>query len=172
MQSVMIDIETLGLGPNAPIVQIAATTFDILDPEFNQYCQPGTGTVDAGTMTFWLEMEDEARLTLAKGLRTAMPMHDVLWDLRDWFGSLGTVDEVWSHGPAFDIHLLSNAFARHHMEVPWHYRSIRDTRTLYQLAYGEPTPPPIDDHHVAHNALDDCRAQVIQVQDAIKELCR
>lgn len=41
---------------------------------------------------------------------------------------------VWSHGAAYDPPILEAVFHAVEVQVPWFYRSPRDTRTIYDLA--------------------------------------
>ena len=103
--------------------------------------------------------------TNSEGIRPA----DALNRLGDWFRNIecvGDIVGVWSHGPAFDITILSNLYNTCPPDYmlfrlpPWNYRTIRDTRTLvFALETAGLPVPPYPAEGTAHNALDDARNQ-------------
>lgn len=131
----MLDIETLGVRPSARVIEIGWATFD---PFGNGVLKSGSvavdvgsqayGTIDAGTVDFWLKQPDGSRLALAKAkkvsIREAIELLDK--ELSPW----GQFTGVWSHGPAFDVTILQGHYDRLGRGMPWSYKAVRDTRTL------------------------------------------
>lgn len=179
MFDVMIDLETLGTRPNAAIVQVGALAFEARprgrvwnDKGFNEYVavQDGAGTVDNGTIAWWLQQPNAAKLGLA--LMAANPEAHVLNQLLSWPGKVvegatwEDVDTVWAQPSNFDLPILAAAFARYGMEPPWAHWKTRCARTLFALTGGK---PPVDAKGLTvHDALDDCLIQVMQVQKAME----
>lgn len=172
----MIDIETLGTRPDAAVVQVAAVAFEPFnrgkvrnDVPFNEYVlvQDGEGSIDNGTLSWWLQQPGAKKLGKALADGTAKPLSIVLAELRYWpekalglhWGSFGA---VWAKGSHFDLAILHSAYARHGQEPPWHYRAPRDLRTLFEVCGGE---PQIDWTGLEpHNAVDDCIGQIMAFQ--------
>lgn len=170
---VMVDLETLGTGPDARIVQIGAVTFDdaqIADRGFNVYVTDDVhGKVDGPTVQWWLEQSQDARSRLAKGLKTGLSAFPAALAFEKWFTALGDVDAVWAWPSSFDFPILESFFRRHGMKAPYSYRKIRDARTLREAANAAalmrpPYVAPPWTTAVAHDAMDDCIMQAHEVQ--------
>lgn len=87
--------------------------------------------------------------------------HDIRIPLHKWSGL-----RIWTHGPGFDPPILEAAFHAVGLPVPWFYRALRDTRTLFDTAGIDPeadgsyrTFMSQYNTGTAHNALDDAIAQ-------------
>ncbi|HHZ0858735.1 TPA: RecE family exodeoxyribonuclease, partial [Escherichia coli] len=80
----MIDLETMGKNPDAPIASIGAVFFDPqtgeLGPEFSKIIDMDTcgGTVDISTIEWWLQRSGEARAAI---LADRIPLDDALLQL-------------------------------------------------------------------------------------------
>lgn len=170
---VMIDLETWGTRPGCAIRSIGAVCFDPntdeLGAEFyanvrNQGESHGL-TVDPKTFKWWGEPEqDLANAMLLTGQRS---LGDVAQSFREWFYGVNG-GNVWAHGAAFDQPIWDVASNAVGVAVPWHYRAVRDTRTLYALAEFEPATVP--NEGTPHHALADARYQAICVQRAMAKL--
>lgn len=175
---VMIGIKTLGTRPDAAIIQIGAVLFEpvsggkILNGKgFNQYVQvqDNAGTVDHGTVAFWLQEASAKKMGKAlekeaTSLATVLE-NFVLWPIAlaglDW----KAVGGVWANPSDFDLPILKSAYARFGQDVPWDRRATRDARTLFELVGGR---PEIDwTGMTPHDAFDDAVGQAMQVQKAI-----
>lgn len=183
---IMVDIETLSTRPDAAITQIAAAEFVPLpEPPFAEVplairtfnahvdfdLDDSRFHVSKSTLLWWIGQSTEARERFIDGQSDALRIRSTLVHLNGWWPSGET--KIWSHGAAFDIAILHHAFDVCAIRAPWHYRSVRDTRTLFDLAFGPqgdvPEPPPSPDH-VAHDALCDVHRQIWQVQEAYRAL--
>ncbi len=167
----MLDIETLGTRPSARVIEIGWATFD---PVGEGVLKEGSiavdvgsqayGTIDAGTVDFWLKQPDIARLALAKAkkvsIKEALEYMDK--ELSPW----GQFTGVWSHGPAFDVTILQGHYDRLGRSMPWSYRAVRDTRTLASTLdmLGVPKQDYPTGGGVAHSAVGDCVNQAVWVQ--------
>ncbi len=174
----MIDLETLGTRPDAAIIQVGAVLFEprsggkILNGGgFDRHVkvQDGTGTVDHGTLCFWLK-EPHAKQMGELLEEKATALLSVLLDFVQWpMNACGltweAINGVWAHPSDFDLPILKSAFARIGQDAPWDRRATRDARTLYSLVGG---PPEIDwTGFTPHDAFDDAVGQAMQVQKAM-----
>jgi exodeoxyribonuclease VIII len=179
----MIDLETLGTKPNARILQIAAVAFEAQprgrihnDKAFSAYIKEDErGTVDISTFKWWLGQSAEARGRMIDGLthkaqaeRLALLELSTNWPKKLGIESWREFEGIWSHGASFDVPLLASAYARNGQNPPWFYSAVRDTRTLFMLAGGAPQVDTTG--MVAHDAVDDCVAQCMQVTKALSIL--
>jgi len=71
--------------------------------------------------------------------------------------------EVWMNSPAFDGVILETLFDQFDLDVPWHYRNLRDFRTLKMLAL-QKNPELVlpETPKNLHDALVDCQWQMEQ----------
>ncbi len=159
----MIDLETMGFGPDAAICAIGAVVFD---PKaggdglgaqrywriaLSDSMQRG-GRADAETICWWLRQTDEARSEIcsphAESLLTALP------SLSDWMRLHG-VTEVWGNGADFDLVILAGAYRRAHIFCPWTYPQHRCLRTLRRLR--PDVAKAVGKEGLKHHALSDAR---------------
>lgn len=182
----MVDIETWGTRIGSVIVGVGAATFDPYGTGLDG-CETFRAnidavsaikeglTVDAATIYWWLTQSEGARRALV--VPEPLPLRKVLADLVTWYRQPAApkVTAVWSHGATFDLMLLQAAFGATGIKPPWHYRDMRDTRTLFDLASGygywdkflDPiTGLPIE--AVEHDPLDDAIQQIEWVQRAYR----
>jgi hypothetical protein len=169
LKNLMIDIETLGTRPNAPVTTIGACFFDPLTGEIGKEFYRKIdmadsmrfGTADPDTIKWWLKQDSAAQLELVKGKDL---LADVLRDFSSFYNK-GQDTAVWGNGPTFDITILEYAYAKCLGEkAPWPFWNVRDVRTVVQLAEGLVSKPAaFTKGGVAHNALDDCYFQISYV---------
>jgi len=166
MRDLMVDIETLGTKPGSVILSIGAVAFDALTgeigEEFYASINPASAThagltIDAATVQWWMEQSEEARRSAFAGGRQ---IGGVLAEFSTYIRR-ASADRVWAKPPSFDLLLIESAFRACGMETPWDYRSPRDCRTLFDLT--GTTQPSVG---IAHNALDDAKAQAMGVIEA------
>jgi hypothetical protein len=176
---VMVDLETLSLSPNCAITQIGAVAFDleglVLPAEFSQYISEFTPECDVDPKTFAWWLGQKSSGTLAAGIlgENATDLAGALWAFEDWYQLFPNVQRIWSHGAATDLTWLVCAYERIGLKAPWHYRAPRDTRTLFDLVGGAPDRAECGyNESEAHDALQDCRVQARQVQEAYRMLAR
>ena len=169
MTNVMVDLETLGTGPNAAIVSIGACVFhpdrtgkDRVGDTFYAVVDEGTGgDIDRATVAWWMQQSSEARSVFnhpdPRSLRDALYGLQVF--LRGVTDGGVTSPLIWGNGANFDNVILRSAYKRANIEAPWMFWNDRCFRTLKSL----PVPiPKIERQGVHHNALDDAvyQAQV------------
>jgi hypothetical protein len=177
---VMIDLETYGTSNNAAIASIGGVKFnrdtgDIFDPFYVQI-DPSSYTgnhgfdIEVSTFLWWLGQGEEARKALYKPHESRAPLHTALVQLGQWWPKGA---KFWSHA-TFDAIVLQSAYRNVVFRPPWHYRDVRDLRTLCDLApHGMVEAELSRDKKglTHHNALDDAQFQAeytIRMLKAIK----
>jgi hypothetical protein len=168
---VMLDLETWGMTPGCALRSIGAVCFDQntdeTGPEF--YSNVIGGQIDLNfeqdTVEWWDNQSDDAQYAL---LTDTLPLVTAVQSFREWFNSVNG-GNIWSRGAAFDVPALAVAMASVGVNPPWHYRDVRDTRTLYALAKFDPSVIP-NKKGIHHHALHDAKFQAMCVQMAIRSL--
>ncbi|MGP0671316.1 3'-5' exoribonuclease domain-containing protein, partial [Citrobacter freundii] len=169
----MVDMETMGNSPDAPIVSIGAVFFD-----------PSTGNTgaefyrvvnlessmsfgmkpDASTIQWWLKQSSEARSAIlvdeAMGLRESLELLANFIAENAANGS-HTV-QLWGNGCSFDNVILRRAYALTETPFAVPFRNDRDVRTMVELGKSVGINPRYDIPFEGdmHNALSDARHQV------------
>ncbi|ELL7149465.1 3'-5' exoribonuclease [Escherichia coli] len=162
----MIDLETMGKNPDAPIASIGAVFFDPQTgeqgPEFSKIIDMGTcgGTVDISTIEWWLQRSGEARAAI---LADRIPLDDALLQLREFIdeNSGEFFVQVWGNGANFDNVILRRSYERQEIHCPWRYTNDRDVRTIVALGLvmDFDARSVITFEGERHNALHDARYQ-------------
>ena len=162
----MIDLETMGKNPDAPIISIGAIFFDPqtgeMGPEFSKTIDLETagGVIDRDTIKWWLKQSREAQSAI---LTDEIPLDDALLQLREFIdeNSGEFFVQVWGNGTSFDNVILRRSYERQGIPCPWRYHNDRDVRTIVELGktidFDARTVIPFEG--VRHNALDDARHQ-------------
>lgn len=171
LNHLMVDLETMGTRPNAPIVSIGAVFFDPntgeIGPEFYRGIDIQDSfryaVADGGTVKWWMKQSDAARASAIEGGAT---MADALAELAEFYGR-GRNAQVWANGPSFDIVILEYAYHRALAQTaPWDFWNARCVRTIVELAKGKvERPKEFTRGGTAHNALDDAIFQAKYVSD-------
>ncbi|MDU3464600.1 MAG: 3'-5' exoribonuclease [Citrobacter sp.] len=169
----MVDMETMGNSPDAPIVSIGAVFFD-----------PSTGNTgaefyrvvslessmsfgmkpDASTIQWWLKQSSEARSAIlideAMGLRESL---ELLADFIAENAANGShTVQLWGNGCSFDNVILRRAYALTETPFTVPFWNDRDVRTMVELGKSVGINPRYDIPFEGdmHNALSDARHQV------------
>ena len=159
---IMIDLETMGTSPTAPIISIGATAFDAEGIKDRFYLVVDLkSAVDAGavmepsTVIWWMEQSDEARAALTgEGVK----IERALSEFRTFVDVLSHrhgLSGVWGNGAGFDNILLAEAYRRLKLAVPWPFWTDKCYRTVKGL-YAEVEIKRVGTHH---NALSDAETQ-------------
>ncbi|HBC9603651.1 TPA: 3'-5' exoribonuclease [Escherichia coli] len=166
----MIDLETMGKNPDAPIISIGAIFFDPqtgeMGPEFSKTIDLDTagGVIDRDVIKWWLKQSREAQSAI---LTDEIPLDDALLQLREFIDEnyCGFYVRVWGNGANFDNVILRRSYERQGIPCPWRYCNDRDVRTIVELgnSIGFDVRMTIPFEGVPHNALDDARHQAKQV---------
>ncbi|WP_409997448.1 3'-5' exoribonuclease domain-containing protein [Escherichia coli] len=162
----MIDLETMGKNPDAPIISIGAIFFDPqtgdMGPEFSKTIDLETagGVIDRDTIKWWLKQSREAQSAI---MTDEIPLDDALLQLREFIdeNSGEFFVQVWGNGANFDNTILRRSYERQGIPCPWRYYNDRDVRTIVELgkAIGFDARTAIPFEGERHNALDDARYQ-------------
>lgn len=169
----MVDMETMGNSPDAPIVSIGAVFFD-----------PSTGNTgaefyrvvslessmsfgmkpDASTIQWWLKQSPEARSAIL--VDEAMGLLETLELLADFIAENAAngshTVQLWGNGCSFDNVILRRAYALTDTPFAVPFWNDRDVRTMVELGKSVGINPRFDIPFEGdmHNALSDARHQV------------
>ena len=168
---VMIDLETMGNGSNAPIVSIGAVVFDPstgeLGAEFETIVNLNSsayyGEMDASTVQWWLQQSEEARAIFAKDVRKSS-LKDALTELNQWLSDLGESRSLylWGNGSGFDNVILANAFKACKIRPHFTHWNDTDVRTIVKMGKEILSIDPkrtLIREGTHHSALDDAKFQ-------------
>ncbi|HGU3862459.1 TPA: 3'-5' exoribonuclease [Escherichia coli] len=162
----MIDLETMGKNPDAPIISIDAIFFDPqtgdMGPEFSKTIDLETagGVIDRDVIKRWLKQSREAQSAI---MTDEIPLDDALLQLREFIdeNSGEFFVQVWGNGANFENTILRRSYERQGIPCPWRYYNDRDVRTIVELGkaidFYARTATPFEGER--HNALDDARYQ-------------
>lgn len=164
MKHLMIDLETLGTAPNAPVIAIGAAFFDpstgklggTFDAAIDLADAMRYGRADGNTIKWWMGQSEAARKNVTRGRHSA----EKVWGMFHTF-CLQNGDDVkpWGNGSSFDISICEYAFGRVlDKATPWKFWNVRDCRTIKELADGIVTFNEKLEG-TAHTALDDAMHQ-------------
>jgi hypothetical protein len=177
-QHIMIDIESLDTTPDCVILTIGVVLFDPkgtgiierleLRPTVEDQTEIYDRSINEDTLRWWSEQSPEA-LEEALGDNGRMPLKECMEILYKFCWNR---DAVWSNGASFDVVVMENAFRQTSDKpnpIPWPFWSIRDTRTLYDIAGVK-----LKDggHTTSHKAVEDAERQAIVVQKAYTKLIK
>ena len=171
MNNLMIDLETMGKKPDAPIVEIGGVFFDPqtgelgaefytavdLASDMNLGAKP-----DGDTIIWWLKQSSEARSAIC--VDDAQNIASALSELSAFISRNSenpNYMKVWGNGASFDNVILRAAYDRVALTCPWKFWNDCDVRTMVllgkQMGFDPKRNMPFDG--IAHNALADARHQ-------------
>jgi len=182
MKNLMIDLETMGNNPKAPIVAIGAVFFDptsgYLGEEFYTPVKLASdisaGAVpDGDTITWWLTQSDEARAAITS--KQAPSIQQALNELTIFVSNQCEKPrylKVWGNGAAFDNVILRSAYERCSMKPCWEWYNDLDVRTMVALgrAIGFDPKRDMPFEGERHNALADAIHQAKYVSAIWRKL--
>lgn len=171
MQHLMIDLETMGANPNAPIVAIGAVLFNPSTGELGQQFYTAVqisselksgAQPDGETIAWWLKQSSEARAAITSD--EAKPIHEALDALTRFVARHCEQPKylmVWGNGAAFDNVILRQAYERCDRAPCWNWFNDLDVRTVVSLGRHVGFDPkrdmPFDGER--HNAIADALHQ-------------
>jgi hypothetical protein len=167
---IMLDMETASTMPNACILSLAAVKFDPFDSykemdgriwhlEVEEQTEVYKRDIDDETLGWWASQGENA-IESTFGNTERQSLEDVMNEFHKFCWN---ADQFWSQGTIFDITILENLLRQLGKATPWNFRQIRDTRTLFDLGI-----PYTYDNPCKHDALADCIAQALAVQQIFK----
>ncbi|MBH2557173.1 3'-5' exonuclease [Serratia ureilytica] len=182
MKNLMLDLETLGKKPSAPILTIGAVLFDPRTGELGeqfytavdlQSVMAGKATPDADTIIWWMKQSSEARAAIC--VEGAPSLLSALYDLNKFIRANVANPRslrVWGNGAVFDNVILRESYQRECVPLPWEWYNDRDVRTIVELGREVGFDPkrdmPFDGEH--HNALADAIHQAKYVSAIYQHL--
>lgn len=168
MHDIMLDLETLGTGPNAAVIAIGACFFDIQTRHIGAtfYCTlkledvvRGGGEMDARTVLWWLAQSDDARRAIyAEQEGSARTPTHALTEFSHFITDNSTEPpRMWGNGSNFDNVILASMYQRHGMELPWEFWNDRCYRTV--KAMHPDGQINLERNDTKHHALEDALHQ-------------
>lgn len=163
MKDVMIDIETLGNGKHAALIQVGACYFNRATGEIGETFKVNIDArsavdsgaeLDADTVYWWLSQSKEAISAV-----TAEPQMAIVPAMNQLNDFLEKAKAVWSHA-TFDFVIVTETLKRLKIKPKFHYRTCRDIGTLVDLANIDTKDPNLVRGGIHHDGLDDCIFQV------------
>ena len=167
----MIDLETLDTEPGAQVLSIGGIKFNPFnwtEPHSEFYYrfdideQEALGrSVSQDTLdNFWAKqpleiIEDAFQPDGRTDCRT------ILQSLKKWYVGC---DEIWSQG-SFDINIIENMCRQLGEPIPWSFWTVGDSRPFIRRM---PVDPRKGYTFAAHNALEDCKAQVYALRKTLE----
>lgn len=167
MNNLMVDLETMGNKPNAPIVAIGAVFFEPTTGELGQQfytavnlaSDMAAGAVPSGdTINWWLMQSSEARAAITTD--AAVTINVAICELSAFVRQHGEDPKylkVWGNGASFDNVILRSAYERCGLPPCWNWFNDLDVRTMVNLGRKIGFDPkrdlPFDGER--HNALAD-----------------
>lgn len=177
-QNVMVDIETLGVKPNAVILTIGAVKFqDKLGEQFyttlnldEELASFGSdkASVSAETLLWWLDQRRKYDVSLLSDPEEDdEPVRTNHQKLQSFLEFVKGADFLWSKGTNFDFPILESCLNRYGLEQNWKYYKLRDFRTIQALwcdlrGY--------KGHPNTHNALNDAINQARETLTIFEEM--
>jgi hypothetical protein len=170
---IMIDIESLDTSPYCVILTIGAVRFDPkgtgvverleLRPTIEDQTEVYNRVINDDTIRWW-GTQNPAALEEAMGDQDRESFKECMEKLYKFCWNRRA---VWSNGASFDCVVMETAWQQLDMRIPWPFYTVRDTRTLYEVAGVKLK----DGGHVtSHKAVEDAERQAIVVQKAYKKL--
>jgi exodeoxyribonuclease VIII len=170
----MLDLETLGTGPNALIISIGAVKFDpqaIAEVEEKFHVGIDLSSlppnaygfdIEPGTVSWWLSPERAP----GRDALSQVPKTDIASALDGFAMWVANDTLMWGNGAAFDNVLLRNAYMKLGLIPPWNCWEDRCYRTLKNLA------PSLQVTRVGahHSAVEDALTQAYHLQQVVKHL--
>lgn len=182
---IMLDLETLDLGPKSVITQVGLIAYPLDDPETEMRrieetlpVQPQVAlgrTINFQTVLWWMKQEEAARKHLAESVGNDMEqllalVRSIHRKLSDLIRSVGEGNiELWARGPQFDVVNLESLFTDCGLNIPWRYDTVMDLRTLAKLA-GVKSEDVDHAGLVPHIAVEDCKFQIRVYMECMRKL--
>jgi len=182
---IMVDLETLSTETDAVVLSIGAVRFrldtrdDIESIKDEDRCfysrldttdQENEGrSIDPSTVEWWESQSAEARKVFEE------EPEGVVHALKRFLKFCKGGKRIWGNGNMFDNAIVRDLCKDYDLDYPVGYWNDLDVRTLTRLwnllaNQGSNNKRPSIDLGAEHNALDDARRQVLQVQMMYQEL--
>lgn len=173
----MVDLETMGTTPYSAIVSIGVVQFDLTTGEYGesfyrtidlQSCLDVGLHTDQSTVDWW---KKQSQVTIDKLYIDTKPLPIILEEFTEWFKTVITSFKyVWGNSASFDLGLLSQAYNKCNMSIPWAYWNERCCRTI--VALNEDIKNTMEKPIGAHDPIVDCKYQIDYVVRTIKSISK
>lgn len=171
MKDMMIDIETMGTGNNAVMIQLAGVFFNrdtgetgdefCMGIDVNSCLEWGF-TTDQATIDWWAKQDQNILRHIQE---TANRVDYVIPRFYDFYKNTTGDIKIWSHA-TFDFVIVQNYLAKIGKKMV--HKNARDIRTLVDLSGID--LERYDWKDKTHDALDDCKFQIKYCVDAMNRL--
>ena len=165
MNHLMLDLETMGNNPYAPVISIGAAFFEPRSGEIGgefsvnislESSMKYRARPDASTILWWMEQSADARASL---IHNPQSLPDALHQFAEFISqnTNSKYVQVWGNGASFDCVILRNSYSITGIESPWAWWNDRDVRTVVEMGKVIGIDPKRDMpfEGVRHNALAD-----------------
>lgn len=185
MLDVMIDLETMGTKPNSAIVSYGAAAFDFRTGEvghtiyrvidLNDMLKYPDFNIEAGTLYWWLEQSDQARLALIQESNRESLLK-AMNSFTTFLNGVGNPQRIrlWGNGPSFDntmIRFAHKVATGQDIPVPfWNDRCVRTIKGFYPDNLFKQWRIDNARKGTYHNALDDAKYQIKYLCHILSEL--
>ena len=182
--NLMVDIESMSTSHDAAILTIGVLYFDpqghnteeelraqskLFGPISLEDNEKQGRHFSGGTIHWWLTQSREAQMRLVEG--SPGGLINTLVNFNKWMNELKPKPSfIWANSPSFDLIILKDAFAKANILWPFGFWAERDVRTIKEAAYPHTHAEsfPNFETGVAHDAVDDCIKQAMQVQHCFR----
>ncbi len=164
-----LDIETLGVNPDAPVLSIGWCWFNYDKPEIepagkthitfdvNEQTRKYGRVIHADTVKWWFSQSDAARSAVFSGNPVSFPA-----TIDQLMKCLTAADHIWAKGPDFDCVILKSLIEACGHEVKWPFWKHRCVRTFTAMFPALCKDVQMEGN--AHNALADAIHQANQIR--------
>jgi hypothetical protein len=183
--ALMIDIESLDIGPRSVVTQIALFALDLeedetLDMHVHSYLpiQPQLDlmparSISASTLWWWMQQADEARGAFE--FSTSEDFNDLPVLMNHFIVQFermtrGKTYQLWARGPQFDVVNVESLLRDCGLKAPWRYDSVADLRTVMREAGISSSEVEQPHGFIAHNAAWDCKFQLLCLREAQRKI--
>lgn len=161
----VLDTETLSLEPNAAVIDIAIVPVNS-NWSFSEQIKPssyegkaaGKFHLSPATLEFHKE-KNPAFLNLCE--QRGVSVETAAMGVFNFLEEVQQVEKkqvvLMCQGTDFDIPILKNLLYQAGLLIPWHYRNVRDLRSLQALT------PEVEYDKGGHTALDDARHSLVHL---------
>lgn len=173
---IMIDLETMGVEVNSPIIQIGAIAWDLKEGQelstFNQIISLKAAVQYSGlsicpdTLGWWLDRRLDLLSTSIKADRAEQSEHTVLKKFHNWITPYilqNQKTDFLCYGASFDFPMLAAAYKRNNLINVIHYRREQCLRTIFHIN-GFDITAFNEGKEATHDALEDCHRQLMGLQ--------
>lgn len=178
---IMLDLESMGVGNNPALIQVAAVAFNSetgeeigkFDQKIDLKSSMDAGlTISAGTIKFWMtnsSVSQEARDIVMSETgdhgKQGKTLNEVLLNFASWYNNFKSLPDtelggVWGNGSASDNVWLRSAYDSVCLQSPFIFRDDLCLRTLRSLAKRKGYITSFEFEGNKHDGLDDCRYQI------------